>query len=95
MRHIARHGIHTSYPNEMEIMAAIRALKNNKGLGSDNINPELLKADPQTTVWILLPLLKATWASKTIPEELKEVITLLPKKGNSSECKNSAYVPNI
>ncbi|XP_049303009.1 uncharacterized protein LOC125776164 [Bactrocera dorsalis] len=86
-RHIPRRDIHTSYPNETEIMTAIRALKNNKTPGPDNINPELLKADPQTTARILFPLLKDIWASEKIPDELKEgVITLLRKKGNLSEC---------
>uniref|UniRef100_A0A034VWX2 LINE-1 reverse transcriptase-like protein n=1 Tax=Bactrocera dorsalis TaxID=27457 RepID=A0A034VWX2_BACDO len=88
-RHLQRRDIHTSYPNETEIMTAIRALKNNKTPGPDNINPELLKADPQTTARILFPLLKDIWTSEKIPDELKEgVITLLPKKGNLSECKN-------
>ncbi|XP_049317745.1 uncharacterized protein LOC125780141, partial [Bactrocera dorsalis] len=85
-RHLQRRDIHTSHPNETEIMTAIRALKNNKTPGPDNINPELLKADPQTTARILFPLLKDIWTSEKIPDELKEgVITLLPKKGNLSE----------
>lgn len=45
-RHLVRRDIRISSPDESEIVSAIGALKANKAPGPDNINPELLKADP-------------------------------------------------
>ena len=38
-----------------EIINAIKALKNNKALGPDNLSAKLLKTDPATAAQILLP----------------------------------------
>ncbi|XP_039968618.1 uncharacterized protein LOC120780396 [Bactrocera tryoni] len=57
-RHIPRRDNHTSCPNDAEIITAIRALRNNKTSGSDNINSELLKANPVSSTQIYLGVRK-------------------------------------
>jgi hypothetical protein len=51
-------------PTKTEIWLALTQLKNGKAAGLDNINPEILKVDPEITVEMLYPLLKKIWKEK-------------------------------
>ena len=58
--------IETSPPSKEEIINAIKALKNNKAPGPDNLNPELFKTDPAITAEILVPLKTKVWEDQRI-----------------------------
>lgn len=87
--HEVRTDISTACPDDTEIANAIRSMKNNKAPGVDNINPELLKADPTLSASIIRPIIEDFWSSHSLPNELSEgVIIKLPKRGNLTECRN-------
>ena len=48
-------------PSKREIVNAIKAMKNGKAAGADNIPAEVLKADPYMSADILLPLFQVIW----------------------------------
>jgi hypothetical protein len=76
-------------PSKREIVNAIKAMKNGKAAGANNIAAEVLKADPYISADILLPLFQGIWQKEMFPKEWKEGITIkVPKKGNLSQCKN-------
>jgi len=78
-------------PSKREIFNAIKALKNGKAAGADNIPAEVLKADPYTRMSadILLPLFQVIWQKEKFPKEWKEgIIIKIPKKGDLSQCRN-------
>ena len=76
-------------PTKEEVIAAIKSLKNGKAPGSDNLNAELFKADPELAAKILLPLFTAIWERKAVPGDWSEgVIIKLPKKGSRKNCNN-------
>ena len=67
----------------------IKAMKNGKAAGADNIPAEVLKVDPYILADILLPLFQDIWQTKTFPKEWKEgIIVKVPKKGDLSQCRN-------
>lgn len=87
--HEVNQNITTECPSIPEICEAIKALKNNKSPGLDNIPPELLLADPMTSSKLLLPLMEGFWSSNYLPDSLLEgVIIKIPKKGDLSERSN-------
>ena len=65
-------GVNLDPPTETEIQLALTQLKNGKAAGLDNISPEVLKVDPETTVEMLYPLLEKIWKKQKIPEEREE-----------------------
>ena len=70
-------------PSKREIVNAIKAMKNGKAAGADNIPAEVLKADPYKSADILLPLFQDLWQKETFPKEWKEgIIIKVPKKGD-------------
>jgi len=72
-------------PSKREIFNAIKAMKNGKATGADNIPAEVLKADPYISADILLPLFQEIWQKETFPKEWKEgIIIKVPKKGDLS-----------
>ncbi|KAI8439007.1 hypothetical protein MSG28_011306 [Choristoneura fumiferana] len=76
-------------PSKAEIAKAIRALKNGKAPGNDDIPVEALKANAEVVADILCPLVKAIWEAEQVPEDWKEGILIkLPKKGDLSQCSN-------
>jgi hypothetical protein len=76
-------------PLKREIVDAIKAMKNGKASGSDNILAEVVKADPYATTDILLPLFQDIWQKEKFPKEWKEGILIkVPKKGDLSQCRN-------
>lgn len=61
---------------------AIKALKNGKATGPENIPAEAMKADIDTSTDMLYNLLGKIWQQEKIPEEWKEgyVIALAKKE---------------
>ncbi len=81
--------ININVPTKLEIMAALKKLKNNKAGGSDGIQPELLKADIIKSADFLYPVIKDIWSTQNIPDDWKVgIIIKLPKKGNLKDCNN-------
>jgi hypothetical protein len=76
-------------PTETETQLALTQLKNENAAGLDNINPEVLKVNPEVTVETLYPLSEKIWKEEKIPEEWEEeLIIKIPKKGDLSNCNN-------
>ena len=72
-----------------EIIKAIKAQKNGKAPGQDNITPEVLKQDPVQSAGILHNLFQKIWEEETVPEDWRNgYIVKLPKKGDLSVCGN-------
>lgn len=68
-------------PSKVEIVTAIKTLKNRKTPGKDNINAELFKIEPTIAADLLLPLFTSIWEKKTIPKDwTKGTIIKIPKK---------------
>jgi hypothetical protein len=53
----------------------------------DNISPEMLKLDIETSVNLLHPLLIEIWKEEKFPSYWKEGIKI-PKKGDITKCNN-------
>ena len=76
-------------PSKAEIRKAIRALRNGKAAGPDEIPAEAIKADMETAVSILHSLFRKIWEEEEIPAQWKEgTIIKLPKKGDLRDCNN-------
>jgi hypothetical protein len=76
-------------PSKREIVNVIKAMKNGKAAGADNIPAEVLKTDPYISADILLPLFQDIWQKEVFPKEWKEgIIIKVPKKGDLSQFKN-------
>ena len=72
-------------PSKREIVNAIKAMKNGKAAGADNIPAEVLKADPYMLADILLPLFQDIWQKEKFLKEWKEgIIIKIPQKGDLS-----------
>ena len=68
---------------------ALTRLKKRNAVGSGNIPPEVLKAGGQTSIDILYDLFNTIWKTEEIPEDcLDQLLVKLPKKGDTSYCKN-------
>jgi hypothetical protein len=61
--------INTEIPTINEIKTALKQTKNGRAPGVDNINPEMLTADIDTTASILLPLFGKIWRQEKIPQD--------------------------
>lgn len=76
-------------PTENEIKEAIQQLRNCKAAGIDEIPAELWKADIESAVNMLAPLIEEIWAQERTPAEWNNgIIVNLPKKGDIKECSN-------
>ena len=76
-------------PSYDEIEAAIKALKNNKACGVDEIPAELLKKGGPCIVYHLWQLIKKIWYEEKIPDEwTMSVIIPIHKKGDKLVCNN-------
>ena len=81
--------INCERPSRLEILKAVKSLHNGKAPGPDNIPPEALKADINTTVEMMHVLFGKVWESEEIPTDWKEShIVKIPKKGDLSNCNN-------
>ncbi|GFR68926.1 endonuclease-reverse transcriptase [Elysia marginata] len=73
--------INIEQPSKAEIKKAITALRNGKAAGPDEIPPEAIKADMETSVNLLYDLLGKLWVKEEMPAEWREGIVIkLPKK---------------
>ncbi|KAI5717433.1 hypothetical protein M8J77_005795 [Diaphorina citri] len=74
---------------EWEVRKAIKELKYNKALGSDNIPSEALKALGPCAITRLTHLINQIYDTGIWPEDLmKTVLVPLPKKPNATQCKD-------
>jgi len=76
-------------PSYNEICFVINNLKLNKGAGSDNICPELLKHEGRTLKQKLHKLILIIWNNKQLPQQWnEEFICPVYKKGDRLNCDN-------
>ena len=81
--------INTGPQSPTEVRTTIKALKNNKAPGFDNITAEMLKADLDLSTKVLTDLFQKIWRQEAIPDDWqKGIIIKLPKKGDLSYCDN-------
>ena len=72
-----------------EVKGAISSIKNEKALGVDQVNVELLKADGILTLELMTKILGNIWNSEELPSCWKTgLIIKLPKKGDLMDCNN-------
>ncbi|KAL4142182.1 hypothetical protein QTP88_004691 [Uroleucon formosanum] len=72
-----------------KFVKALRELKQGKAAGVDNIPAELLKNVGKDTEHKLFEMIEKMYRDGSIPKDFaKSKIVLIPKKGNSTECKN-------
>ena len=79
-------------PTKEEITIAMKAMANEKAVGPDGLPAELLKLGLQQDRTILLEFHRLTtliWREGKVPLQWKDaVITVLHKKGDTTECGN-------
>ena len=81
--------ISSEKPSREEAKEAINYMRNNKSPGADEIPAEIWKANPVSTIELLIPLIEDIWTNEEIPRERNNgIIVKLPKKGDIKECKN-------
>ena len=77
-------------PGSEEIRTALAKLKSHKSPGVDGISNEQLRFGSQGLLGPLVDLFSDVWEKEEVPEDwLKGVITVVPKKSNSSICANN------
>jgi hypothetical protein len=78
---IADKKIKTNPPSKSEIFKALKDLTLRKAPGLGSVNPEILKADVDTTATVLLPLFGHIWETEKLPDDWKEgPLVKIPKK---------------
>jgi len=79
--------VHYRCSTTEEIETALKKLKNNKALGTDNIPTELPKFGGDRLKQWLKHIFSSIWINENIPKEwLKGIICPLHSKGNQLEC---------
>ena len=72
-----------------EVESAIRALKDGKAAGVDNIPAELIKNGGESVIELLTKICNKTWQTGEWPTQwTQSLIITLPKKGNLQLCQN-------
>ena len=72
-----------------EVQLAVKAFKNHKTAGLDQITGELLKHGGGKMIQDLTRLLNNCWLKESVPEDWqKGIIIKIPKKGNLNDCNN-------
>jgi hypothetical protein len=72
-----------------DLMRALKAVKNWKAPGVDQICAELLKAGSKMMTQCLIAKCNQAWHEEVIPEDWKRgVIVCIPKKGDLTSCDN-------
>jgi hypothetical protein len=74
-------------PNLVEVEIAIGELESCKSLGTDQIPAELIKAGGETYSEIHR-LICCVWNKEELPQQWKESIVPISKKGNKTDCNN-------
>jgi hypothetical protein len=81
--------IGTHSPMLNKIKRALQQTKNGKSPGIDNIPPEILKFDVETTAQMLKPLIQEIWQNEKLPLDCKKgLIIKVPKQRNLTECNS-------
>ena len=79
--------IDTGDMTKLEILTALKSLKNGKAAGTDNIPAEALKEGGAEIVDHLHKLLSLIWTKEEIPTDWKKgLLVKLPKSGDLSQC---------
>ncbi len=75
----------------MEVLAAVRALKDNKSPGTDSIPAELLKLGGYICTRTIHQYITKAWAEESIPKQWRDakIVTIYKNKGDKSICSNS------
>jgi hypothetical protein len=76
-------------PTFEEIKMSLKAMKNNKAPGADNMPAELLKYGGYEVVRLIHKLIMDIWEKEYVPKEWrKSIICPIYKKGDKQECMN-------
>jgi hypothetical protein len=72
-----------------DVEMAVRNLRNNKAVGTDGIQPELIKYGGYKPMRRIYELVKQIWEEERIPAEWKETIIVpIHKRGDRDKCEN-------
>ena len=77
-------------PTFLEVLSAVRTLKNNKSPGPDNIPAELLKQGGYLCTRTLDHYITKVWADENIPQQWRDasIVTIFKNKGDKAVCGN-------
>jgi Reverse transcriptase (RNA-dependent DNA polymerase)/Endonuclease/Exonuclease/phosphatase family len=77
-------------PDYMEILTAVRQLKNGKASGPDGIPAECLSAAGPTIVEPLTALFRSVWQHEELPPEFRDadIVHIYKRKGDIHHCDN-------
>jgi hypothetical protein len=76
-------------PSRAEIKIALKQMKSGKAPGLDNITPQVLKVDVETSIDLLYLIFVKIWMEEKLPADWKKgMIVKLPKKGDTTSCNN-------
>lgn len=77
-------------PTFLEVLSAVRSLKNNKSPGMDNIPAELLKQGGYLCTRALHQHITKVWADENIPQQWRDakIVTIYKNKGDKTICGN-------
>ena len=77
-------------PTFLEVLSAVRTLKNNNSPGSDNIPAELLKQGGYLCTRTLHQYITKVWADENIPQQWRDasIVTIFKNKGDKAICGN-------
>jgi hypothetical protein len=68
---------------------AVRNLRNNKAVGTDGTQPELIKCGGYKLMRRIYELVKQIWEEEIIPAEWKKTIIVpIHKRGDRDKCEN-------
>jgi hypothetical protein len=71
------------------VRSALEQIKGGKAPETDNINPDVLKADIKTTVDLLQPMLEKIWNEGKVPADWKKgLVVKLSNKVDTTNCNN-------
>lgn len=78
-------------PTFLEVLSAIRSLRNNKSPGNDKIPAELLKQGGYLCTRTLHQYITKAWADENIPQQWRDanIVTIYKNKGDKAVCGNS------
>ena len=74
---------------DSEVRSALKRTRNGKVAGVDQVPPELLKSDLETTTSKLVGIYNKIWETETWPKTWKQgLIVKIFKKGDLRDCNN-------
>ena len=72
-----------------EVRSALKRTRSGNAAGVDQVRPELLKSDMETTICRLVELYNKIWETETWPKTWKQgIIVKIFKKGDLKDCYN-------